>query len=78
MPCNFACNKLYNEAFGMWLPNGKSEPTLFISTEQELEEVKQYVSFSPEDILKVNMMRNVIHCFKRKPLYIRFFFKMLK
>lgn len=37
--CNIACNKIYDESFG-WIKNGTSEPTLFITTEQEFEEIQ--------------------------------------
>lgn len=37
--CNFACNRIYDETFG-WIGNGTCEPTLFITTEQELGEVQ--------------------------------------
>ena len=37
--CNFACNKIYDETFG-WISNGKKNPTLFIATEQDLEEIQ--------------------------------------
>lgn len=37
--CNIACNEIYDEHFG-WIKNGTSEPTLFVTTEQELEEVQ--------------------------------------
>lgn len=37
--CNFACNKIYDETFG-WIKNGTCEPTLYITTEQEVEEVQ--------------------------------------
>lgn len=37
--CYFACDEIYDENFG-WIKNGKSYPTLFISTEQELSEVQ--------------------------------------
>ena len=37
--CNFACDEIYDENFG-WLKNGSKQPTLFITTEQELEEVQ--------------------------------------
>jgi replicative DNA helicase len=37
--CNIACNKIYDDAFG-WISNGICEPTLFITTEQELEEIQ--------------------------------------
>ena len=37
--CYFACDDIYDENFG-WIKNGKSHPTLYISTEQELSEVQ--------------------------------------
>lgn len=37
--CCFACNEIYDEEFG-WIKNGTSEPTLFIATEQDKEEVQ--------------------------------------
>lgn len=37
--CNIGCNKIYDETFG-WIKNGISEPCLFITTEQELEEIQ--------------------------------------
>ena len=37
--CNIACNKIYDDNFG-WIGNGGSEPVLFITTEQELEEIQ--------------------------------------
>ena len=37
--CYIACNKIYDEAFG-WIKNGTAQPTLYISTEQEKEEVQ--------------------------------------
>ena len=37
--CNIACNKIYDETFG-WIGNGTCEPVLFITTEQELEEIQ--------------------------------------
>lgn len=37
--CNIACNEIYHEQFG-WIRNGKGQPTLFIVTEQDKEEVQ--------------------------------------
>ena len=37
--CYMSCNKIYDENFG-WIRCGSSEPTLYITTEQELEEVQ--------------------------------------
>lgn len=53
--CNFACNEIYIN--GKWQPNGTKEPTLYITTEQELEEIQTmmlaFVSEVDEDhILK--------------------------
>lgn len=36
--CNFACNEIYMN--GNWQPNGTKEPTLYITTEQELDEIQ--------------------------------------
>lgn len=38
--CNFACNEIYDLYQKQWIPNGTSEPTLIISTEQELDEIQ--------------------------------------
>ena len=37
--CYIGCNKIYDETFG-WISSGPAEPTLFITTEQELEEIQ--------------------------------------
>lgn len=38
--CNFACDEIYSDEFGMWIKNGPSLPTLFIATEQDLGEIQ--------------------------------------
>ena len=37
--CYIACSKIYDENFG-WIKSGAQEPVLFITTEQELEEIQ--------------------------------------
>ena len=37
--CYVACEKIYNESFG-WIKIGTCQPALFITTEQELEEIQ--------------------------------------
>ncbi|MCF0124736.1 MAG: hypothetical protein HUJ68_03090 [Clostridia bacterium] len=37
--CYIACNEIYEDGVG-WVSNGTSEPTLFITTELELEEIQ--------------------------------------
>ena len=38
--CNIGCNRIYDEVFGCWIKNGTAQPTLYITTEQEKEEVQ--------------------------------------
>lgn len=38
--CNIACSRIYNEKERKWENNGTKEPTLFIATEQDLDEVQ--------------------------------------
>ena len=37
--CYIGCNKIYDENFG-WIKNGAAEPSLFIATEQDKEEIQ--------------------------------------
>lgn len=37
--CNIGCNMIYDDTFG-WIKNGIARPTLYITTEQEIEEVQ--------------------------------------
>ena len=37
--CYIGCNRIYDETFG-WIGSGPAEPVLFITTEQELEEIQ--------------------------------------
>lgn len=50
--CYIACNRIYDETFG-WIKNGTAEPVLYISTEQEKEEIQTmmlaFLSNVPED-----------------------------
>lgn len=38
--CNFACDEIYDTRQNAWVPNGPALPTLYISTELELQEVQ--------------------------------------
>lgn len=38
--CNFACDRIYDLTEKKWIDNGTKEPTLFITTEQEIDEVQ--------------------------------------
>lgn len=58
--CNFACNEIYKN--NKWIPNGTKEPTLFISTEQELGEIQTmmlaFLSDVDEDHILLNKYQN--------------------
>ena len=38
--CSFACDEIYDSAQQKWVSNGTKEPTIFISTEQEKDEIQ--------------------------------------
>ena len=38
--CNLACSEIYDIYEQKWVPNGASQPTLYITTEQELDEIQ--------------------------------------
>ncbi len=38
--CSIACDEIFDKEQGIWVNNGTKEPTLFIATEQELDEVQ--------------------------------------
>lgn len=79
--CNIGCNEIYDIDFG-WIKNGTKEPSLYITTEQEMEEVQtMMVAFlsavSEEHILNNNYdpgererVNRAITLLKESPIYI--------
>ena len=79
--CYIACNKIYDERFG-WIHNGQSEPTLYIATEQEKEEIQTMMlaflsQVNEEHILngqyvgdEEDRVREAARILKESPLYI--------
>jgi replicative DNA helicase len=41
--CSIACDEIYSSAQGRWIKNGTKEPTMFISTEQEKDEIQTMI-----------------------------------
>ena len=41
--CSIACDEIYSVAQGKWIKNGTKEPTMFISTEQEKDEIQTMI-----------------------------------
>ena len=79
--CYIACDKIYDERFG-WIHNGTSEPTLYIATEQEKEEIQTMMlaflsEVNEEHILngqyvgdEEDRVREAARILKESPLYI--------
>ena len=79
--CYIACNKIYDENFG-WLKCGTQEPVLFITTEQELEEIQTMMlafisDVEEEHILngeyepgEMERIREAANILKNSPLYV--------
>lgn len=80
--CNFACDKIYDVEAKEWIENGTLEPTLYITTEQSLDEVQTimwaFIAGVPEDhilenryeegeLARVKEAQNIL---ARAPLYI--------
>ena len=38
--CNIACDEIFSEKDNKWVPNYTREPALFITTEQEIDEIQ--------------------------------------
>jgi replicative DNA helicase len=81
--CNFACDEIYDPVQGQWVQNGTAEPTIYIATEQSIDEIQTlawaFVSGVPEDhILENNLtveenqrVLKAIEIISRSPLYIK-------
>ena len=41
--CSIACDEIYDLKEGKWVQNGTKEPTLYISTEQEIDEIQTMI-----------------------------------
>ena len=79
--CYIACNRIYDESFG-WIKNGTCEPTLYITTEQELDEIQTmmlaFLSNVDEDHIlnghyegdEEDRVREAANILRNSPLYI--------
>lgn len=79
--CYIGCNRYYDETFG-WIKNGTAEPVLYITTEQELEEIQTmmlaFLSCVDEDHIlngryegdEEDRVREAGHIIGESPIYI--------
>ena len=81
--CFIACDKIYDSATSAWIENGTKEPTLFITTEQEIDEIQTmmlaflsnvnenhiiYNSYEEGELERVVYAANLL---KKSPIYIK-------
>lgn len=81
--CNIACNEIFDEKENKWVMNGTKEPTLYVTTEQEVDEVQTmmlaflsnvdeghilYNKYEPGEWDRVVYAANLI---KKSPLHIK-------
>ena len=81
--CNFACNKIYDVDKKEWVPNGTSEPTIYIATEQSRDEIQtmmwSFVAGVPEDHIlentyeedEIERVKEAKRIIADSPLYIK-------
>ena len=79
--CYLGCDMIYDDMLG-WIGNGIAEPTLYIATEQELEEIQTMMlaflsSVDEEHILsnryegdELDRVRKAAEIIKRAPIYV--------
>lgn len=81
--CSIACDKIYDSELGKWVENGTKEPTMFITTEQEVDEIQTMMLAFLSDVNESHIIYNsyegnefdrVIYAaelIKKCPLYIK-------
>ena len=81
--CNIACDEIYDPIEKKWVNNGTKEPTIFITTEQEIEEVQTMMIAFLSDVDEEHIINSsyfagewerVLHAAKvleESPLYIQ-------
>ena len=81
--CSIACDEIYDLTAQKWIENGTKEPTIFISTEQEIDEIQTMIyaflsGVDEEHIITGNYLfgewERVLYAVKvleRSPLYIQ-------
>ena len=80
--CYIACNEIYEDKFGIWRRNGTTQPTLYITTEQDKSEIQTMMlaflaSVNEEHILngryegdEEERVYHAIKVLREAPLYV--------
>ena len=80
--CMFACNEIFNRKTMKWEQNGTKEPTLYITTEQEIDEIQTMLAAFVADVDEEKILEGTasfeelarvaraVEIIKESPLYI--------
>ena len=81
--CYIACNKIYDDTFGTWIKNGIQEPVLYITTEQDKNEIQtmmlaflsnvneEHIIYNEYEGNEKERVMEAAKILKDSPLYIR-------
>lgn len=56
--CSIACDRIYDSEQGKWIDNGTKEPTMFITTEQEVDEIQTMMLAFLSDVNESHIIYN--------------------
>ncbi len=56
--CHIACDEIYDSSQGKWISNGTAEPTIYITTEQELDEIQTMMLAFLADVDEEHIINN--------------------
>lgn len=81
--CSFACDKIYDSTQNKWVENGTKEPTMFITTEQEVDEIQtmmlaflsdvneSHIVYNSYEVGELERVLYAAELIKKCPLYIK-------
>ncbi len=81
--CSIACDKIYDSVQGKWIENGTKEPTIFITTEQEIDEIQtmmlaflsdvneNHIIYNAYEIGELERVMYAAELLKKCPIYIK-------
>lgn len=81
--CSIACDRIYDSELGKWIENGTKEPTIFITTEQEVDEIQtmmlaflsdvneNHIIYNSYDLGELERVIYAAELLKKCPIYIK-------
>lgn len=81
--CHIACDKIYDSEKSKWIDNGTKEPTMFITTEQEVDEIQtmmlaflsdvneNHIIYNAYEVGELERVLYAAELIKKSPLYIK-------